>query len=246
MTLGGIAVCMAVSVVFNLWLFWTSGPDAFFRSMLGAIVLPVLLAGPLFVVISLKLRQAAILNRELQHTASHDGLTSILNRSAFTRIVHGKLDEIDNAEGGRGALLLVDADFFKAINDRWGHPVGDETLRRIARLLVEVTRAGDVVGRLGGEEFGIFLPGAGLLSAEATAERLRAVVAETDIVTPTGEAILVTVSVGGVFFRNAITYEMLFHRADRKLYDAKANGRNRVEIEEFRPEGVTKRLATTI
>jgi diguanylate cyclase (GGDEF)-like protein len=238
--LGGVAVCVGVSIVFNLWLFWTSDPDAFLKSMVCSVFLPTLLAGPLFTVISLKLHQAAELNRELRYAATHDGLTAILNRSAFTRIVADKLDEIDRAEGGRGALLLVDADFFKLINDRWGHAAGDQALRQIAALLVEVTRAGDVLGRLGGEEFGVFLPGAGLLSAEATAERLRAVVAAAELTTPSGEPILLTVSVGGVFFRNAITYETLFQRADRQLYQAKANGRDRVEIEEYRPEAIAE------
>jgi diguanylate cyclase (GGDEF)-like protein len=243
--MGGVAVSVGVSVLFNLWLFWASDSDAFFKSMVCSVFLPTLLAGPLFVVISLKLHQAAELNRELRHAATHDGLTTLLNRSAFTQIVAERLDEIDRAEGGRGALLLIDADFFKLINDHWGHAAGDEALRRIASLLAGVTRTGDVLGRLGGEEFGLFLPGAGLLSAEATAERLRAVVAAAEMATPNGEPITLTVSVGGAFFRNSISYETLFQRADRQLYRAKANGRNRVEIEEYRPEGIAEPLFAT-
>jgi diguanylate cyclase len=235
LTLIGISICVGVSLLFNICLFWLSEPDAFHRAIVCAVVLPVMLGAPMFTYMSMKLREMSQLNHELAHTATHDGLTSLLNRTAFTHLVNGKIDEIGSVEGGRGAFLLIDADYFKQINDRFGHSTGDEALRRIADQLRSVTRSGDLVGRLGGEEFGLFLPGAGMLSAEATAERLRHVVEAMELTAPTGDPIKLSISVGGLFFRNEISFELMFQRADRMLYEAKANGRNRVEFEEFKP-----------
>lgn len=235
LTLGGILLCVVVSLSLHAWLFWPFGSDVFTLSMISAVVLPLVLAGPLFIFISLKLRQLSQLNRELRHAADHDGLTALLNRSAFVERVYTRIDEIAQIQGGRGALLLIDADFFKKINDRWGHSTGDEVLRQIADRVRAVTRKDDIIGRLGGEEFGVFLPGAGMISATATAERLRSMVEEMRLVAPNGRPVKVSVSVGGLFFRNAITFELMFQKADRKLYDAKANGRNRVEFDEFDP-----------
>ena len=235
LTLTGILVCITVSLLFNICLFWSVEPDAFNRAMVCAVLLPVILGAPMFGYMSMKLREMSQLNHELQHTATHDGLTSLLNRGAFTRLVNEKIDEISTVEGGRGAFLLIDADYFKQVNDRFGHSTGDDALRQIADHLRGVTRAGDVVGRLGGEEFGLFLPGAGMLSAEATAERLRHVIEDIPLIAPNGERIGLSVSVGGLFFRNEISFELMFQRADHKLYEAKANGRNRVEFEEFKP-----------
>lgn len=231
-----VAACVTVAVSFNLMLFWSSDPDTFRRAMISALVLPPVLAIPVTVYVSLKLRQLSQLNRDLEYAATHDGLTALLNRSAFTRQVHAKIGEIADVEGGRGAFLLIDADLFKSINDDWGHSTGDDALRHIADQLRTVTRAGDIAGRLGGEEFGLFLPGAGMLSAEATAERLRQTIATMPLTAPTGEPIALTISVGGLFFRNEISFELMFQRADRMLYCAKAEGRNRVVFEEFKPQ----------
>lgn len=224
-------LCIAVSVVFSGILFWNSSPDAFAKAMISGTVLPIVLAGPLFFFISIKLRQLSQLNRELHHAATHDGLTQLLNRGAFTRQVNEKIVAMESVTNPHGALLLIDADFFKTINDRWGHAMGDETLRQIAARLVSVTREGDLTGRLGGEEFGVFLPGADLHSASRTAERLRSVIEAMDLKGPAGDRVPISISVGGLYFRDKVDFDQLFQGADKMLYDAKANGRNRVEFE---------------
>lgn len=230
----GVVVWMAAALVFNLALSLWIEPTDLGRAILSAVVLPVMLGAPLIGYIRLRLREMAQRNAELRHAASHDGLTRLLNRGAFTHQVRAELDRIAESEGGRGALLIIDADHFKQVNDRYGHAMGDRALCRIAEHLRSVTRAGDVIGRLGGEEFGLFLPGAGMLSAEATAERLRHVTETMPLIGRDGEPVALSISVGGLFFRNAISFETLFRRTDAKLYDAKANGRNRVEFSEFR------------
>lgn len=230
----GIVIWMAAALVFNLALALWIEPTDLGRAVLSAVVLPVMLGAPLIGYIRFRLREMAQRNAELRYAASHDGLTRLLNRGAFTHRVRAELDEIAASEGGRGALLIIDADHFKQVNDRYGHAMGDQALCRIAEHLRSVTRAGDVIGRLGGEEFGLFLPGAGMLSAEATAERLRHATETMPLMGRNGEPVALSISVGGLFFRNAISFETLFRRTDAKLYEAKANGRNRVEFTEFR------------
>jgi diguanylate cyclase len=214
-------------------------------ALVGASVLPLLLAGPAIGYMSMKLRQMSRRNRELEHTATHDGMTSLLNRSAFAGTVSQKLREIAAAVNGCGAFLLIDADHFKRINDCHGHAMGDRALCQIAAHLNAVSRSGDVIGRLGGEEFGLFLPGAALPSAQAAAERLRREIAAASLTGPNGEPVTLSVSIGGLCFRGETDFEAIFQHADRKLYEAKANGRNRSEFAEHDAFGALAPAAST-
>jgi diguanylate cyclase (GGDEF)-like protein len=157
-------------------------------------------------------------------------LTACLNRGAFTDKVN---DYIERAEFGAvsqcGALLVIDADHFKAINDRFGHEHGDEALRTIARTVRSMLRSDDSVGRLGGEEFGVFLPGVDLPTASLIAERIRRAV-NLAVFAPGGELRQLSVSVGGASFDAPTDFAELFRVADSRLYEAKRFGRNRVEV----------------
>ncbi|EAS51395.1 conserved hypothetical protein with GGDEF domain [Aurantimonas manganoxydans SI85-9A1] len=155
-TLCGVLSCMAVALAYNAALFRNADPEAFRLAMICAVVVPTILGGPLFVFLSLKLRELRILNRQLAIVAAHDGLTTLLNRRAFTERVEARLESMAT-DGLAGALFLIDADFFKAINDRYGHATGDRALKAIALRLQDSVRKGDVIGRLGGEEFGVLL-----------------------------------------------------------------------------------------
>jgi diguanylate cyclase (GGDEF)-like protein len=162
--------------------------------------------------------------------AATDGLTRCLNRSAFTSAVTAALAETANAETEiTGALLVAGADHFKQINDRFGHQAGDLALRLIADGLREGLRETDIVGRLGGEEFGIFLIGADAAAANATAERLRWIVEDINLEIG-GRRPRLTISVGGAIFAGPVPFGDLYHSADRHLHEAKLKGRNRVEI----------------
>ncbi|MBN9010905.1 MAG: GGDEF domain-containing protein, partial [Rhizobiales bacterium] len=123
----------------------------------------------------------------------------------------------------------VDADHFKTINDRFGHDRGDEALRVIARSIQGLVRGADLVGRVGGEEFGVFLPGSSSRQAEAVAERIRKTINEAEF-DADGERTPLSVSVGGAIFRGDVSYADLFHVADQQLYRAKQAGRNRVVV----------------
>jgi len=125
--------------------------------------------------------------------------------------------------------MMLDVDHFKRVNDRYGHHVGDQVLRTLAERCKSALRSGDVLGRYGGEEFAILLPGTSQQNAAtALAERIRRKVAEDPIDTDAG-AVKVTVSVGVAEMDEAMSHpEDLFKRADAALYEAKQAGRNRV------------------
>ena len=150
-----------------------------------------------------------------RRAAETDPLTGLLNRRGFDARV---------AEGAQGAMLMLDIDGFKAVNDRYGHAVGDTVLRDAAVILTGTLRRRDVLARLGGEEFGVFLPGLTIGDAREAAERLRSAVAGQ----LRAEVEPVTMSVGVAISRSGLSREALIAEADRGLYAAKQGGRNRV------------------
>lgn len=172
-------------------------------------------------------RRAEQRAREATLLASTDELTGIANRRAFM----GQLDrEIAGAAefGWPLAVAMFDVDHFKLVNDRYGHAVGDRVLQLIAARAAGVVRGGDLVGRIGGEEFGILMPGATLDEAAHVAERLREAmerVAELDESLPG-----VTISIGIAARESQRSAKELLAAADVALYAAKGEGRNRVRI----------------
>ncbi len=225
----GTLGCILIASAFNYLTFSLYAPDAIGQSLVSATVIPVLLAGPLFFFLSIKLRELSIANHKLHELASTDGLTGCLNRGAFTRSV--ELSLATAASGGQpgGAMLVIDADNFKAINDRFGHHRGDEALNLIATAIRASLRRGDRIGRLGGEEFGVYLPGADSAEAARVAERVRKMVASLEFAADDHRHPL-SVSVGGAVFERPMTFADLFRIADERLYAAKNNGRDRVEM----------------
>ena len=226
-TLFGTMACVLISVGFNALMFGDLGSVALHRSIISATVLPVLLGLPLFFYMSLRVRGLAITNLRLGLVARTDSLTACLNRGAFTSKVSGLLTH--RPAGARGALLMIDADNFKAINDLFGHDAGDEALTIIARSIRTILRAGDLVGRMGGEEFGVYLPNVDQHGAEAVAERIRRSV-NLAVFAPDGRQRSLSVSIGGVVFEGPASFSELFRIADQRLYGAKQTGRNRVTV----------------
>ncbi len=158
-----------------------------------------------------------------------DELTGLYNR----RYVFAHLNELLARRpdgGGETAVLLFDIDHFKLVNDRYGHPAGDEVLRELAGRSLRQVRSVDLVGRLGGEEFIVVMPETNLGGAAVVAERLRAAVAdETFRLRDTNDALRVTISIGvAVTGDGDDKLDGLLKRADDALYDAKNGGRNRV------------------
>jgi diguanylate cyclase len=202
---------------------------------LNNLIIPLVLAPPFFYFLLSKLRELAVAHKELLVVSATDSLTSCLNRRAFTALVDSYLERIARQQAAtEGALLVIDVDHFKAINDSFGHDSGDEALKIIAQTIREVVREADFVGRLGGEEFSVFLPGMGLALTEIVAERIRAAVNAVEFA-PTGQRHTLSVSVGGAAFERQVSFSELYRQADQRLYAAKRNGRNRVEIHHVSP-----------
>ena len=167
--------------------------------------------------------ELAAMHRQLMHKAKHDNQTGLLNRESLV----AALDTVSRS--GLGCLLVIDADRFKDVNDKHGHPVGDLALVEIAAALRRGVRAGDSVGRVGGEEFAVVLPGAGEVEAAAVAERIRKEVERIDF-RPGGIVVPLTVSLGGVAFYCGARSSAVLKIADERLYQAKRQGRNRAVL----------------
>lgn len=170
-------------------------------------------------------RQLLDAHRQLADKARRDDMTGLLNRDGFLAALEGT-----RHRPGRGALLVIDADHFKTINDTFGHPAGDEALRLIAAAIRRGVREGDMVGRVGGEEFCAFLPGAGEMEAAHVAERVRAGVEAIRFSPHGGRAVALTVSIGGAPWRQGAAVAELLRDADDRLYEAKRGGRNTVVV----------------
>ncbi|MGH9501974.1 MAG: GGDEF domain-containing response regulator [Terriglobales bacterium] len=178
----------------------------------------------------LDLQEELISAREaMRYAATHDSLTAVVNRKEILEILRRELARAKRAKTPV-ALALVDVDHFKSVNDELGHPCGDEVLTEIARRLRAGLRTYDSVGRYGGEEFLVVLPGCDLEGALVRAEQIRASIFTTPVET-TKKKRFVTVSMGVAVSTGTKELEIdrLLNQADIALYDAKRNGRNRVE-----------------
>ncbi len=173
---------------------------------------------------ALAVRNATLL-REVQRLASHDSLTGLVNRRVFDDALRREAERLLRT-GDRYAVVLIDVDHFKAINDRHGHAAGDDVLRDVGRALSDTCRSADLAARYGGEEFAVLLPGCGLVDeAVAAAERLRSAIADR------ARDFDVTASAGiAVAPLHAREPERLVAAADAALYDAKRGGRNRSAV----------------
>lgn len=167
------------------------------------------------------------LEAKLRRMATTDGLTGALNRAGFLALSQTELEQ--RSEGVRGiALMMLDVDHFKWINDRFGHAGGDLALQHLVNALAGRTRRGDLLGRLGGEEFAILLPAITAAEAARLAERLVAHIAASPVAF--GERLIkMTISIGlTMVAATDRSIERVIARADEALYHAKETGRNRV------------------
>ena len=190
----------------------------------------VMLSGlqPLFAGIGFLLLYNEILQQELRLLARMDPLTGVNNRLAINEATTLMLTQAIRYRSSLGVLML-DADHFKSVNDRFGHQGGDKVLRALVASIRATLRESDIIGRVGGEEFVVLSPGADLAAALILAERVRATVEKTPLLID-GHEVKLTVSVGAATAR-ATDREgsVLLKRADAALYAAKRSGRNRVE-----------------
>jgi two-component system, cell cycle response regulator len=172
-------------------------------------------------------------NNELQFAASHDFLTRVWNRGEILSFLRRELARARRKATPVG-LILVDVDHFKSINDRFGHQTGDLVLQELARRFTESLREYDGVGRYGGEEFLLIMPGCDLHTTIRRANEIRVFIASQPVLAAS-KSTSVTVSMGVSVGEVSEDIETLLHRTDAALYRAKASGRNRVEASASTP-----------
>lgn len=167
-------------------------------------------------------------NQQLRYLAGTDTLTSMNNRMIFMEVINQELARIRRG-GPEGALLIMDIDHFKAVNDRFGHPGGDKALMQMAGVIRESLRESDTAARFGGEEFAILLPETSLDGAMRVAEKLRLAIQETDFDEELA-GLKLTASIGIAPLQHGSTgdFDAAYRLADQALYAAKKQGRNRV------------------
>ena len=224
LTLAGTLLCIVVSLAFDSFSLgtgtWRWGSDP-----LNNVIIPSILAPPLLFLLLWQMRQLALAHREVLTAASTDSLTQCLNRRAFTAMVEGYLGTLR----GSGALLVIDVDHFKSVNDTYGHHEGDRALELIADAIKVSVRSNDLVARMGGEEFSVFLPAMDKSGATVAGETIRAQIAATEFEVE-GSRVSLSASIGGIAFAEPRPFPDLYREADRQMYLAKSLGRNALSL----------------
>ena len=167
------------------------------------------------------------LNEKVERLSIADGLTGLYNRRFLSERLK---DEYSKALRYQTPLsfLILDVDFFKRVNDTYGHQVGDNALVAVARVLQQSVRDSDLVARYGGEEFSILLPHTGLDNALAVAEKIRLAVSEAGVEGMGEQRLTISIGASGLPDDKVHSVDELVRRADEALYRAKESGRNRV------------------
>ena len=215
---GAIAIVSCIGVAHGLVLLSLGAPSGYFDRWLDVVACVSIVA----VFVQMLTRHNDGLLVRLAGEARTDKLTGLLNRRGFEERASV---ELAHARRERGSIAVVsfDVDYFKRVNDEWGHETGDEVLARVGTILSAGTRDVDVVARFGGEEFTVLLPGSDVADADAFTQRIRRELAATD-----GSGLpAVRVSAGITAAVAPPDFEPLLHRADSALYAAKRGGRNR-------------------
>lgn len=229
----------ATASIFALFTLWkcqafamghSSMTSAYFADMVSLRVgLSLLWLGPLTVACSHAARNEVL--QRLNYASQHDYLTRTLVRATFVQRSEAAMERLRSA-GAPMAMLMLDIDHFKQVNDQHGHAMGDAVLQGFAATVSGQLRQSDLVGRYGGEEFCVCLPGIHPQDAQRVAERLRAAVLALPFTTPQGTPLHVTVSLGLAHYAAGAlpaSADAALAQADTLLYRAKTGGRNRVE-----------------
>lgn len=166
--------------------------------------------------------------KELRILANTDVLTGVNNRRRFMELLKNEISRVNRTKRPL-SIMMLDIDFFKKVNDNYGHAVGDIVLCHFVDVVQDCVRDIDIIGRMGGEEFVVMLPETPQEKAATAAERIRLAVAKREIVLPQ-EKFNISVSIGVAQFQKGESSDMLLNRADEAMYRAKENGRNRVEF----------------
>lgn len=210
-------------------LYWSFGESRVLRELAISGFIATVVGLPVIAYVSVQKERLAAMGRRLAALSQVDQMTGLLNRQTFLERLNLYLFSLPNGRSG-GVFAYIDADYFKSLNDRYGHAFGDEVICLLADRIRADTREGDLCARLGGEEFGIFIKGASLDEAASIAERLRKeIVQVSDELGVAGLSL--SISIGLAAHRPGTDATATMQEADRSLYAAKKGGRNAVVIE---------------
>lgn len=192
-----------------------------------SVKVPFLLADgtPTLIGISSDITELHQLKEQLHQQSVQDDLTGLYNRRFFFEVCEKNLS-LNARHHLKSVLMVLDVDQFKCINDRYGHPLGDRALTHLGKVMQSVLRSEDVLARIGGDEFAIWLPSTRLSAASAMAERLCQQVMQSPLALHDGDELIITISAGLVENSEGELMESLYARADQMLYQAKQAGRN--------------------
>lgn len=233
---GGTLMCMLLVVIFDAQVLLALPESERLPALFRDLLVPFAIALPNFAIAFWKIAELRVARAALEVLATTDGLTGTLNRRAFVCRVDKALDEA--ARGARqrtDALMVIDIDHFKRVNDTFGHEGGDEALQVVSAALSASLPARAVLGRLGGEEFAVFMHDVEPAVVTLAAENIRCAVAACTFEAG-GVPYPLSVSIGVASAENACGFRDLYHQADLCLYAAKDSGRNRVVAKRLSPE----------
>ncbi|MER8412027.1 MULTISPECIES: GGDEF domain-containing protein [unclassified Mesorhizobium] len=216
LTFLGTTAILGVSVGLNYLLLFSEALTPFGRSMITAILLPVVLGVPLFLFVGLKQIELRRYRRELDKSATFDTTTGCLNGAVFTSMVEKRTARPSVPGPKSGAFLVIHSEHLRSINLRFGLEWGDQALRLIASTIQSSVRAEDLVGRMGTSMFGVFLAGATEAEAREIGQRIEARIAQVYFA-PKGTEDALTVKVGGVVFENQVEFADMFRSAEQRM-----------------------------
>ena len=200
---------------------------SFFSSLISPLILAPVFSW-YFVGAFFKIKK---LEEQMRELAAYDSLTNLYNRGACLLALENIIRQSKRAQADL-AILFIDLDHFKEINDTYGHDVGDMVIKRFANYLKTSLRESDVIGRIGGEEFLVGLPNLGMDSGQFIAEKLRNNITNEPIIVDTTTTLHITISIGLTIHHHTeeINIQNILKKADIALYNAKNSGRNKVCI----------------
>ena len=200
----------------NLW------QNEFWLNSMAILYLPILFVSALF--FEILLRQWRRREKKIETLSQTDSLTNVYNRRYTTDFI----TQLNKKDNRNYAMIILDLDYFKKVNDDYGHDVGDEVLRQVAKVLQRITREQDIAGRLGGEEFVLILPDLQLSDAMMIAERCRKEIENLSIELEDGQSLKITASFGIAISADDMRMDDVSRLADKALYLSKQKGRNTV------------------
>ena len=166
-------------------------------------------------------------SKKLQMQATTDTLTGLANRRKITELLKEEIKKLEEDNNNNFNIIMLDIDFFKKVNDNYGHPMGDEVIKKVSNHMQDKVGSEGVVGRFGGEEFLTILYNNDIQEAALLANQIRSDI-ESKQIEFEGKQISVTVSMGIASSSETVVYQELLNKADERLYKAKENGRNQV------------------